>query len=371
MIKQVMVLGATGNFGSKIARGLAKANIPLIITGRQEKNLLALKYDIQRQYPALSLQVIVFDIKNEISDQLIILKPFVVINTCGPFQSADYSIASECIKHGIHYIDLADSRNFVNGFCDKLDSLAKKNNSFAVTGASTVPCLSSAVLENYKNEFNSMESLVFGITPGQRTERGLATVQSILSYIGKPLSPYPGSDKSYGWQNLYRQTYPKLGKRWMAHCDIPDLDLLPRYYGLKFIQFSAGIESTFLHLSIWTMSWLIRLGLPINLANYAKALLKLSRLFDYFGTSDGGMHMIITGEDKSGNQKTIKWFIVAKNGHGPHIPTIPAIILAKKLVQDEINRIGAMPCVGLITLEEYLTELRDLDVHVYIDNNQM
>ena len=107
------------------------------------------------------------------------------------------------------------------------------------------------------------------------------------------------------------------------------------------------------------MSWLIRLGLPINLANYAKALLKLSRLFDYFGTSDGGMHMIITGEDKSGNQKTIKWFIVAKNGHGPHIPTIPAIILAKKLVQDEINRIGAMPCVGLITLEEYLTELRD------------
>ena len=43
MIKQVMVLGATENFGSKIARGLAKANIPLIITGRQEKNLTSIR----------------------------------------------------------------------------------------------------------------------------------------------------------------------------------------------------------------------------------------------------------------------------------------------------------------------------------------
>lgn len=167
-----MILGAAGNFGSKIAKGLAKVNIPLILIGRQIKNLQDLKSHIRQQYPTALLQVVAFDIKKEISQQLSLLKPLIVINTCGPFQSADYAVALACIHLGIHYIDLADSRRFVNGIDDALNKLAKENNCFIVSGASTVPCLSSAVLEYYKKEFVSIDSLVYGITPGQKTERG-------------------------------------------------------------------------------------------------------------------------------------------------------------------------------------------------------
>lgn len=366
MIKQVMILGATGNFGSKIAKSLAKANIPLIIGGRQVKKLQQLKEAIQQRCPALSLHAVAFDIKTEFSQQLKILKPLVVINTCGPFQSADYSIATECIHLGIHYIDLADGRDFVNGIHSALNSLAMQKHCLVVSGASTVPCLSSAVLEHYKKDFHSIDTLVFGISPGQKTERGLATTQAILSYVGKPLlTSSIGSKKIYGWQGLYRQVYPTLGKRWMANCDIPDIDLLPKHYDLKSIQFSAGMESTLLHFSMWSLSWLVRLGIPINLPKHAAFLLKLSHLFDYFGSDEGGMHMIFTGKDKSGKPKIVKWFLIAKNDDGPYVPTIPAIVLAKKLIQGKINQTGAMPCIGLITLEEYLAELNGLNIHIY------
>ena len=36
---------------------------------------------------------------------------------------------------------------------------------------------------------------------------------------------------------------------------------------------------------------------------------------------------------------------------------MPAILLARKLANQEIGKTGATPCVDLITLEEYLSEL--------------
>lgn len=356
-MSKVLILGGYGNFGQRIAARLVKAGILVIITGRNKEKAEALA-------AKLNAEAATFDVNKELDNQLKALKPKVVINTCGPFQNADYSVAKTCIENGVHYIDLADGRDFVNGI-SALDAAAKAKNVLAVSGASTVPGLSSAVLEKFKDEFSEIDSLVYGITPGQKASRGLATTQGILTYLGKPLKPIAGNKIRYGWQDIYRQEYPVLGKRWMANCDIPDLDLFPQRYGIKSIQFSAGMENTFLHLSIWTVSWLKRFGLPVKLENHAETLLKLSHWFDIFGTADGGMHVIIQGKDKQGKLYTRKWFIIAKNGDGPQIPCVPAIILAKKLMSGELQTTGAMPCTAMVTLEEYIAELGDFNIHQY------
>ena len=237
-----------------------------------------------------------------------------------------------------------------------------------ISGASTVPGLSSAVLAHYKDHFKQIDSLVYGITPGQKTERGLATTRAILSYLGKPLKPANGSKKiDYGWQQIYRQHYPELGQRWMASCDIPDLDLFPHKYGIKHIQFSAGMESSPLHLGMWVASWCIRLKLPINLIRYAPCLLKFSHWFDRFGTANGGMHMIIKGMGHDNRPKTIAWYLIANQGHGPQIPITPAVILAQKMRTGcPKSWIGAQACVGLVTLEDYLSALSELDIKTYV-----
>ena len=362
-MRPILILGGYGNFGKRIAQALIHANAPVIIAGRNKQKAEALKDTLNSPLAATAC----FDAFNELGGALEKLKPAVVVNTCGPFQMSDYSIAECCIRHGAHYIDLADARDFVTGIT-ALNEEARKQRVAVISGASTVPALSSAVLERFGREFAEIDEMKFGISPGQKAERGLATTQGILSYVGKPLSPFRGHRNTvYGWQDLYRQTYPELGPRWMANCDIPDLDLLPERYNIKSIRFSAGLELSVLHLGLWGASWLVRSGLALNLPRFAKPLLKASNWFNFLGTADGGMHVIITGKNHHGEARTLKWFMIALDGCGPHIPTIPGIILSKKLAQEGEQHSGAAPCVGMITLDDYLAELQDYPVKTFVE----
>jgi hypothetical protein len=357
---KVLILGGYGNFGKRIARLLTRKGIAVIIAGRDSAKAAALA----KALPPNLAEIAVFDAKSALLPQLASLKPHVVINTCGPFQNSDYGIARACIASGVHYIDLADGRDFVTGIT-QLDTEAKQRNVAVMSGASTVPALSSAVIEHFLPQFSAIDSMTFGIAPGQKAERGLATTQGILGYVGKKLKSCAGYETRYGWQDLYRQHYPELGGRWMANCDIPDLDLLPGRYGIKRIRFSAGMEGPVIHFGLWLLSWGVRLGLPIDLPRHASALLKASNWFDVIGSADGGMHVILTGADRSGRPFTKQWFIIARDGDGPYIPTVPAVILAAKIISGAFVRAGAMPCVGMITLQEYLSELGHLKIKTH------
>lgn len=355
----VLILGGYGNFGKRIARALVKSNVPIIIAGRDKAKAETLAIELGQLAKTAT-----FDVNHDLAAQLASFQPCAVVNTCGPFQTADYRVAETCIAHGVHYIDLADGRTFVTGIT-QLDAAANAKGVSVISGASTVPGLSSAVLEHFKHEFASIDSLRFGISPGQRAERGLATTEGILTYVGKPLAPFAGHPCAYGWQDVHRQEYTSLGKRWMANCDIPDLDVLPPAYGIKSIQFSAGLELAPLHLGLWALSWLVRFGLPLNLPKHAATLLAASNWFDRFGSADGGMHMFIQGTATDGSPHERRWFIIAKDGYGPHIPTIPAVVLAKKIAGGSAPASGAYPCVAKVSLAEYLAELREYPISTF------
>ena len=355
-----LILGGYGNFGKRIAALLTRKGVAVVIAGRDAAKAAA----AAKTLPPRLAEHAAFDAKSDLARQLALLEPSVVINTCGPFQNSDYGIAETCIASGVHYIDLADGRDFVAGIT-ALDAAAKKKNVAVISGASTVPALTCTVIENLAPRLREIDALTFGIAPGQKAERGLATTEAILGYVGKKLKPCAGYKTRYGWQDLYLQAYPEIGNRWMANCDVPDLDLLPARFGIKRIRFSAGMEISAVHFGMWLLSWGVRLGIPIDLPAHAAALLKASNWFDRFGSADGGMHVILEGRDKSGRQVTLKWFIVARDGDGPYIPTVPAVVLARKIIAGTFVRTGAMPCVGMITLREYLDELEHLKIKTF------
>lgn len=361
MPRPILILGGYGNFGKRIAERLTYHGLPVIIAGRNLEKAQA----FARTLPAGLARPVALDAQKDLKPALATLKPKVVINTCGPFQNADYHVAQSCIEASIHYVDLADGRRFVTEITG-LDDKAKANDTLIISGASTVPGLSSAVLRKYAPDFSEIDTLSFGISPGQKAERGLATTKGIMSYVGRPLRPAPGqTSRRYGWQDIYRQNYPELGKRWMANCDIPDLDLLPKAYNIKNIRFSAGLELGFLHLGLYALSWLIRLGLPIPLEKWAAPFLAVSNIFNRLGSANGGMHILMKGHGFDGKPLKRSWYIIAKNGHGPYIPTVPAILLAKQLATDALDTRGAMPCVSLVRLDDYLEELSTLDIEVF------
>ena len=74
----------------------------------------------------------------------------------------------------------------------------------------------------------------------------------------------------------------------------------------------------------------------------------------------------VSGTGHEGATLARSWFIVAKSGDGPQIPCVPAILLAKRLHEkDPTLAHGALPCVGLVRLEDYLSELQRFDIKTY------
>jgi Saccharopine dehydrogenase NADP binding domain len=367
MIQRVLIIGGYGNFGTFITKTLAQeANIQIIVAGRsaEKAKQFVLKLDAKNVAEAIAL-----DINADIEAALKILKPNIVIHTSGPFQAQGYDVAKACIRQGAHYIDLADGRSFVEGIVD-LDDDAKIKNVLVVSGASSVPCLTAALVDHYKDEFTILESLDYGITTAQKTARGLATTAAILSYTGKPFTTLIDENQAtiYGWQGLRARQYRGLGWRLLSHCDVPDLSLFPkRYPELKTIRFYAGLEISFIHCTLWSLSWLVRLGLIRRLEKAAPLLLRISFLFDWLGSSTSAFHMILSGKGKNGEEKSITFELTARSGDGPYIPCTPAILMAKKLAGGEIKKRGAFPCVGFITRDEYLNALSELDITWEVD----
>jgi saccharopine dehydrogenase-like NADP-dependent oxidoreductase len=85
--------------------------------------------------------------KPDLAQQLRALDIGLVIHTAGPFQAQDYGVAQAAAQAGCHYIDLADGRRFVCDFPAAMHGAFSSAGRTAVTGASTVPALSSAVVD--------------------------------------------------------------------------------------------------------------------------------------------------------------------------------------------------------------------------------
>lgn len=362
MVARILIIGGYGNFGSYIARALADdPNIALLIGGRSEAKANSFAASLEARNRATGC---VLDIDGEIGARLKQLRPDIVIHTTGPFQSQDHRVARAAIATGAHYLDLADARTFVTTI-GQLDREAKQAGVAVIAGASSVPCLTAAFIDRYASRFGRLESAVYGIAAAQATNRGIGTAAAILSYVGKPFSILRSGKRKrvFGWQGLHAVRYPELRTRLFGYCDIPDLELFPaRYRDLRDLTFVAGHEVKLLHVGTWLLSWIARLRLVGSWDRYAETLLRLSFLFDRFGSDKSGFHMFLDGVDRSGEAISVTIFMVARQVHGPNIPCMPAIILAKRIAGGWHPKPGARPCLDLIALDELMNSIADLDI---------
>lgn len=362
-MKKALILGGYGNFGAHISRMLAaEKDIRIVIAGRSQEKCQQLAAELQKS-PNLPLYH-ALDVHRELEAVLERVTPDIVIHTSGPFQGQGYNVAKACIAHGCHYIDLADARDFVTNI-KSLDAEAKKKGVTVISGASSVPCLTSAIIDHYLPQFEKLTDVEYAISTAQRAGIGVATATAMLSYAGKPFTTLLNgkTQKVYGWLGPVLHNYPDLGFRLHGNCDIPDLALFPeRYKSLENIRFHAGQEIAVLHIGLWLMAWMARLGLIKDLGAYARPLLKISRYFDFLGSHNSGFYMRLSGIDGEERKKEILFYLIAKSGHGPIIPCTPSVLCAKMLARGEYAVRGAFPCMGIITLQQYLEALRGLDI---------
>lgn len=346
-----VVLGGYGNFGKLIVAALAADG---------EHRVLVAGRDAQRASVVLDTR------SSNLAAELRRLGATVVVHTAGPFQGQDYAVPRACIEAGAHYVDLADARRYVCGI-SSLDAAARSRDVLVVGGASSVPALSCAVIDRLRPQFSTIESIDYGIASGARPP-GLAAMEGVLSYVGKPLAQWrDGAWRMvFGWQDLARRQYPQpVGPRWLGNCDVPDLELFPtRYAPVRTVVFRAGIAMRVGMFSTWAASWLVRAGIVKSLLPHVPRLRRVALAIERFGPTSSAMHVTVTGFDHQSRPMSRTWCLVARNNHGPQVPCFAAIALARKLLRNEIGTRGAMPCMGLLTVDEILSVGRGLDLEV-------
>jgi saccharopine dehydrogenase-like NADP-dependent oxidoreductase len=240
---RVIVIGGLGNFGSRICKRLAQEpRLEIIATGRRADSAWG---SVKTAMLNTDSPTFAADLKS--------LAPDLVIHCAGPFQGQNYRVALASMACKAHYVDIADGREFVVGFTTAVGAAARVAGRFAITGASTLPALSSAVVDFLRAPLAEIDSIDVVIAPGQHAPRGAATIAAVLGYAGRSFLCWRNGEwrKVYGWQDLKRQRF-SFGSRLSAACDVPDLELFPeRYAGVRTVTFRASLEVSLQHYGLW------------------------------------------------------------------------------------------------------------------------
>lgn len=353
---KTVVLGGYGNFGARICRALRDhGGIELVVAGRDERRAAAFAAELGGRVSCLRIDTAQADLTHRLRE----LNAELVIHTAGPFQQQGYAVPLAVAAAGAHYIDLADGRRFVCDFKEAVDEAFRQNGCLAITGASTVPALSSAVVDYLCKGWQKVLSVDICIAPAQTAPRGVATLAGVLDYCGAPVKVWENGvwETRYGWAELQRVQFARLRPRLAALCDIPDLELMPqRYAGVHSVMFRAALEIGITQRVFALMSLLRRVGLIRQPHRFAKFFYRTAKSLDAFGSALGGMVVRVTGVDKFGKAAQFAWHIAADDDHGPEIPCMAATLLARRIADQEIPMIGAHTCIGLLKLSDFEPE---------------
>ncbi len=347
-----MILGGYGGFGGRLSDLLAERGHHILVAGRSQLKAEKFCEKIENG------QAVQMDRNGNIREAIIQHQPDLIIDAAGPFQGSSYRVAEHSIAAAIPYLDLADGRAFVCGI-GKLDDAAIAAGVPVISGASSVPALSGAVIRHLASETEHVEAIEMAISASNKATVGSSVSNAILSYVGKPIQVRQAGrwDTVYGWQDIRSIDFevndtPGIGKRLVALADVPDLELVPRQFeNMPAVSFRAGTELAFQNRGLWIASWPVRWGWIRSLEPAAKFLLSLQNVTRALGSDVSGMKVELFGHMESKPSRN-SWTLIAQKGDGPQIPTFAAVILSEKILCGQLKA-GAYEASQLLTLSEF------------------
>lgn len=356
----VLIVGGTGVFGSRLAQRLIAADqVRVVVAGRDATRLAAFCARYGGEFRALDRGGVLDGLLGDIA-------PAVVVDAAGPFQDYGddpYRLVRAAIVAGCHYLDFSDDAAFTAGV-ESLDAAARTAGVVVLSGVSSVPAVSAAAVRALADDLDTIDCIDTVILPGNRAPRGLSVVRAILAQVGRPMRLWRG----YRWTTVPGWSGPArialgvpgrapLGMRWASLIGVPDLLLFPKRFGAQSVLFRAGIELPLMHLGLWLLSWLVRLGVLDSLAPFAPALQSLAAALERYGSDRGGMRVAVTGTRRDTHTRVRRdWTLIAEAAAGPEIPALPAFVLIGLLLQPLTGhalRPGARACLDDLALADF------------------
>ena len=179
---KILIVGGYGVFGGRLAQLLAEcAGLELVIAGR---NLAAATRLCAGWHGVATVTPLGFD-RTAPGAILAGLRPDLVVDASGPFQDygADpYGLVRAALAVGADYLDLADGAAFVAGI-SRFDAAAKAAGRFVLSGASSFPVLTVAVVRALSQGME-VTGVAAGIAPSPYAGVGLNVLHAVSGYAG-------------------------------------------------------------------------------------------------------------------------------------------------------------------------------------------
>lgn len=359
-MKRVVLIGATGVFGRRLARHLARMDgIELVLTSRSSGKAQALAQGLTTE-ASVPISGAGLDRDRELVASLAALRPWLVIDASGPFQQQGYEVPTAALLLGAHVVDLADARGYLSGYGPQLDALAKQRGLVALAGASSTPALSATAARELSEGWERLDSIEIAITPGGRSEVGPSVIAAILSYAGKPVPIWREGELQAipAWGVGEVVDMPGLGRRRVAPVETIDAETLgPGLAVRSRVSFSAGLEAGIEQWGLALLAWLRRRGWVADLARLVPYLVMARKITRLWTSDRGGMRVAISGIDSKGRPRRAYWSLLAQNDDGPQVPTLAAAAVVRALFTDGIapGARSAAEALDLAAIEAEMT----------------
>lgn len=357
---KILVLGGYGTFGGRLAELLRnEKRLTIFVAGRSLKKAAAFS---EKMKAAADLQPIRFDRTEPIEPQLADIGPDLVVDASGPFQSYEgdpYRVVKACLALRIHYLDLADASDFVKGIA-QFNEHAREREIVILSGVSSFPVLTVAVIRQLSAGFTHIEKVVAGIAPSPYAGVGLNVIRAISAYAGKKVDLTRDGKKAHGYGLVETCRYTvappgmmPLHNTRFSLVDVPDLTLIPELWpDIRSIWMGAGPVPEVLHRALNALSWLVKIRVLPSLSPLAPLFHAVINVLRW-GEHRGGMFVSVEGLDAQGKQRKRSWHMLAEGSDGPFIPSMAVEGIVRKWLSGNPPLIGARAAINDLELSDY------------------
>ena len=357
--KRVVVLGGYGEFSRRVAAGIAALPQVECVLG-----LPPPAADATRLAQSIGVPFMMLDPNDPASLFRLLEGAFAVVNVRGPFTGRDHlTIPAHCAALGVHYIDPADTREYVEDFT-RLTREAREHDALLVTGAGTAPAVTSALTEWLIEGFERVDEIHIFVTPGMGDRREIATARSIVGQVAAPL-PVKESGRwreEHSWTRPITIRFPSpIGRRRGYLCDLPDLELFAKRFDARTITARAGFAPGALNMTLATLAAMRVRGWVKRLSPMPTLLVRLAAHLIYVGAKASALRVAVTGVRDSVKEEHVA-YLIARNDAGTALSAAPILALVRRWVQEGVKQTGAVPCVGMLGFNDLKPEMAPYDI---------
>lgn len=358
---KLLIVGGYGVFGGRIVELLeGDARLTLLVGGRSRDKAEA--FCSTRSGAMAKLVPLAFDRNGDIGAQLAAERPDLVIDASGPFQAygeGRYRLIEACIAQGVDYLDLADGSEFVAGV-RAFDAAARAAGVFVLSGVSSFPVLTAAVVRRLATGMTRLDTITGGIAPSPYAGVGENVIRAIAGYAGQRIELRRDGGTAFACPLTEQRRFTiappgrvPVASTLFSLVDVPDLKALPELWpDVKSVWMGAGPVPEILHRALIGFAWLVRLRLLPSLLPLAGIIHFVSNRLRW-GEHRGGMFVQVEGVGEGGQPLRRSWHLLAEGDDGPLIPSMAVQGIVRRSLDGRRPAPGARAAVHDLELDDY------------------